>query len=137
MIATPLAGEAWFAKKGKDLVHSFVYCAAVVFVVPSADSNGDVVALYVGGPVGDAEEKRFTVGGDFVLHSQSVTMTTSKRKATFVDARPSTEVQTSLPPTTCNRHGDHERLRFRPPRRAAAGAVLPAEVLLDSFVISS
>jgi len=62
----PFAGDAWFAKNGSDLVHSLVYCAAVL-VAPRADSRGEVVALYAGGPVGDAEEKRFAVGGDLVL----------------------------------------------------------------------
>lgn len=66
MAMPALLGEAWFAKKGSDLVHSLVYCAAVL-VAPRADSRGDVVALYAGGPVGDAEEYRFAVGGDFVL----------------------------------------------------------------------
>lgn len=45
---------------------------AVDLVAPRADSRGDVVALYAEGPVGDAEEKRWTVGCDFVLwQSQS------------------------------------------------------------------
>lgn len=35
-------------------------------VAPRADSSGEVVALYAG-PVGDAEEKRFVVGGEFTL----------------------------------------------------------------------
>ena len=60
-----MPGDDWFAKKGKDLVQSFVYCAAVL-VAPIADSRGDVVALYAG-PVGDADEYLFAVGGDFVL----------------------------------------------------------------------
>lgn len=66
MAMPPLPGDAWFAKKGKDLVHSFVYCAAVL-VAPSAESRGEVVALYAGGAVGEAEEYLFAVGGDFVL----------------------------------------------------------------------
>lgn len=40
----PLPGDAWFAKKGSDFVHSFVYCAAVL-VAPRADRRGEVVAL--------------------------------------------------------------------------------------------
>jgi hypothetical protein len=40
----PLPGDDWFAKKGKDLVHSLVYWAAVL-VAPSAESRGEVVAL--------------------------------------------------------------------------------------------
>ena len=42
----PLFGDCWFAKKGSDLVHSFVYCAADLVVAPRADSSGEVVALY-------------------------------------------------------------------------------------------
>ena len=61
----PFPGDAWFAKNGKDLVHSFVYWAAVL-VAPRAESRGEVVALYAG-PVGDADEYLFTVGGDFAL----------------------------------------------------------------------
>jgi len=44
MAIPPLPGEAWFAKKGRDFVHSFVYCAAVL-VAPRAESSGEVVAL--------------------------------------------------------------------------------------------
>jgi hypothetical protein len=62
----PLLGDGWFPKKGNDLVHSLVYCVAVVLVAPSADSSGDVVALYVWGAGGDVEEY-LAVGGDFVL----------------------------------------------------------------------
>jgi hypothetical protein len=61
----PLPGEAWFVKNGRDLVHSFVYCAAVL-VAPRAEMSGDVFALYPG-PVGDAEAYRFVEGGDLVL----------------------------------------------------------------------
>lgn len=64
MAMAPLFGEAWFAKKGSDFVHSFVYCAAD-FVAPRAERRGDVVALYAAG--GDAEEYLLVVGGDFVL----------------------------------------------------------------------
>jgi hypothetical protein len=45
MAMPPLFGEPWCGKKGTDLVHSFVYCAAVPRVAPRADSSGDVVAL--------------------------------------------------------------------------------------------
>jgi hypothetical protein len=45
MAMPPLFGEAWFVKNGTDLVHSFVYCAAVPRVAPKADNSGDVVAL--------------------------------------------------------------------------------------------
>lgn len=62
----PLLGDAWFAKKGRDLVHSLVYWAADLVVAPRADSSGEVVAWYEG-PVGDAEEKRFVEGGEFAL----------------------------------------------------------------------
>jgi hypothetical protein len=41
----PLFGEPWPVKNGTDLVHSFVYCAAVLRVAPRADNSGDVVAL--------------------------------------------------------------------------------------------
>jgi hypothetical protein len=62
----PLPGEAWLAKKGRDLVHSFVYWAADLVVAPRADSSGEVVA-WCGGPVGDADEKGFAAGGGFAL----------------------------------------------------------------------
>ena len=39
IVMPPVLGEPWFAKKGTDLVHSFVR------VAPRADSSGDVVAL--------------------------------------------------------------------------------------------
>ena len=47
------AGEAWFAKKGSDFVHSVVYWAAVFRVAPRAERSGEVVALLyeVGGEV--------------------------------------------------------------------------------------
>lgn len=45
MAIPPFPGEPWFGKKGMDLVHSFVYCAAGDRVAPRADSSGDVVAL--------------------------------------------------------------------------------------------
>jgi hypothetical protein len=45
MAMPPLFGEAWLVKKGTDLVHSVVYCAAVPRVAPRADSSGDAVAL--------------------------------------------------------------------------------------------
>jgi hypothetical protein len=45
MAMAPLFGEGWLVKNGTDLVHSFVYCAAVPRVAPRADSSGDVVAL--------------------------------------------------------------------------------------------
>jgi hypothetical protein len=41
----PVFGEACLGKKGTDLAHSFVYCAAAPRVAPRADSSGDVVAL--------------------------------------------------------------------------------------------
>lgn len=45
MAIPPVFGEAWLVKKGTDLVHSFVYWAAVPRVAPRADSSGEVVAL--------------------------------------------------------------------------------------------
>lgn len=73
-------GEPWLVKKGRDLVHSLVYCAALL-VAPRAERRGEVVALY-GGPVGEAEEYLFTDGGDFVLggsqHSKQPTFTGPK-----------------------------------------------------------
>lgn len=45
MAMPPLPGEPEFGKKGTDLAHSLVYCAAGVREAPIADSNGDVVAL--------------------------------------------------------------------------------------------
>lgn len=71
MAMPPLPGEPWLGYKGTDLVHSLVYWAAVARVAPSADSRGDVVALYCGGPGGDVEENRCAEGGDFVLEEVS------------------------------------------------------------------
>jgi len=45
MAMPPLPGEPEFGKKGTDLAHSLVYCAAGVREAPIADSNGDVVPL--------------------------------------------------------------------------------------------
>ena len=44
MAMPPLLGDGWLVKKGTDLAHSFVYCAAPR-VAPRADRSGDVVAL--------------------------------------------------------------------------------------------
>jgi hypothetical protein len=45
MAMPPFPGEPELGKKGTDLAHSLVYCAAVDRVAPIADSNGEVVAL--------------------------------------------------------------------------------------------